>query len=834
MYCKKVSGVSIPISLSKRNENERAATSQVRRDDPQYLEALSWINARRRGNERRQTAADRLADAKPGQEVKLDHLSLTSLPESLLIRAQSAKSLSLFGNNFTAIPRAILSFDAVQKLDVSCNELPSLPAEIAQMQNLRSLDASHNAIATVPTTIGDLQNLESLNLGDNALTELPSTLGRLSKLKALKLSGNMLNDLPTQLAQCAAVRTLDISRNHFEALPPEIGSLAKLRTLKAGKNRLHDVPPTADDNDGVARRALPESIGNLAHLDELDVAGNPLETLPNSFGPFEYVSRSRFEVTRQGKNTLLSKAFSKNVLIRIANTPLPETLVEDGRLTDRPGAPPPPTPLYEPLYRKETRMDDPDGQPLDEISMQRPIAHVMQAMPEIFAAQTTLGQTAATAFASFMRQAGGDEPVRHTSDQEPVQQATQPVEREQVHPGSFTPTPTVASTQPTQTPFSFPSMQQPRAMGSVFSDSSEESEAPSFRRKRRTSTPQTSTPGETPPAPVYSTPPPTGVIPPDVRDQLVWPAATQPFTNGPAGTPFAPGGRPPSTMPMGAPSTPSGQPFQPMSTPMDASFPLGAFAHAMQNPQSAAFAQALQIASLLTRQPSMPQAHSAPIGDMGVNDWWSDYSEAAFDQMHHHGLDMLGFEEVQQNTLAGLAKHHRERLYLQGEHLTQRVEQAKLRGMLGIPGETVGINVWRLGMMMFRQHVICKLAETVAGINKARKESDPSQGHLVEDPLQIALVYQTIVSQELRILGLQHLRKNMDEKPEFRSMFSHIVSPERIASVRQDILREVRRAEDENGRRTLTNFVKDQPFWKEFLASQQSASVAAWRGAYGF
>ena len=128
----------------------------------------------------------------------------------------------------------------------------------------------------------------------------------------------------------------------------------------------------------------------------------------------------------------------------------------------------------------------------------------------------------------------------------------------------------------------------------------------------------------------------------------------------------------------------------------------------------------------------------------------------------------------------------------------------------------------------------CKHKYRTPSINKQKKLNDPSQSHLADDPLQIALVYQTIVSRELQILGLEPLRKNMDENPHFRSMFAHIVSPERTGSVMLDIIREVHRAEDENGRRKLSAFIKEQPFWKEYLASQQSASTAAWRGSYGF
>jgi hypothetical protein len=810
MYCKKVSGVSVPISLSRRSESKRTA-EQTRRDDPQYLEALNWINSRRRGNERRQTAADRLADAKPGEDVKLDHLALTSLPESLMTRASTAKSISLSGNSLPAIPPVVLSFSEVQRLNVSGNELSFLSPQISQMQNLRSLDASHNAIAEVPSTIGALTKLESLNLGDNALRAVTSTIGKLSKLKQLKLSGNMLSDLPPQIAQCTSLRELDISRNHFEVVPDTVGSLRKLRTLKADRNRLTDLEPSADHPDSVEDRAIPESIGNLPRLEEFSVEGNPLSTLPNTFGPFEYVSRRRFQITRQGTNTLVSKVLSNNLKIRIANTPLPETLVTDGRLTDAPGAAPPPVPVYEPLYHKESpAFMQADPPPVDELA-QRPIAQMAHVMPELFAAQTTSGPTGGASFDQFVRQTAGHDMAHH------AQQHPQP--QPQQHP------------QP-QAQTQQPPTQQNEAVYSVFSESSSESDAPSFAFVRKRTTPPVQAPNAAPSASAA------------VNVQTPPPATTQPFIPTQIGAAWRPSGSSPATPPATAvpPSTqiPQQQPAPAQAQtfptmPMGTGLPASGFQHTTHDPQAAAYAQALQMAaSLMQRPATTPHVHSAPFKVAGSNDSWFDFSDPAINQAHQHELDMLGFEQVQHNTLDGLAKHYRERLYLQGDHLKQRLEQAKLRGSMGIPGETVGINVWRVGIMLFRQHVVCNLAETVANINKQKKLNDPSQSHLADDPLQIALVYQTIVSRELQILGLEPLRKNMDENPHFRSMFAHIVSPERTGSVMLDIIREVHRAEDENGRRKLSAFIKEQPFWKEYLASQQSASTAAWRGSYGF
>lgn len=860
MYCRKVSGVSVPISLSRRHESARS-TEQTRQSDPQYLEALNWINARRRGNERRETAVDRLLDANPGEDVTLDNLALTSVPEPLVTRASTAKSLSLSGNALPAIPHPILNFSELQGLNISGNELTALSPHISQMQNLRLLDVSHNAIAEIPATIGTLSKLESLNLGDNALRALPNTIGNLSKLKQLKLSGNMLNDLPPQIAQCAALRELDMSRNHFEMIPPEVGALSKLRKLKADRNRLTDLEPNRDDPDGLHNRAIPEEIGQLPHLEQFDVAGNPLTVLPNSFGPFEYASKRNLEITRQGTNTLLSKVFSKNLRVRIANTPLPKTLANDGRLPELPGSARLSEPVYEPLYDKVSHAPE-DDEPLSpDAYPQRPIAQTARAIPELFAAQTALGQAGAAAFDALARQTAGHDAARYAQQPQPQPPQPQP---------TYHPAPPLANHGPaaqaqaggfaqagpaTQTPandpppFALPAAQQHNAAmpsASMRGPLIPPGQAPAPESPEQPYTQAAPNMQAVPPTaaqpfarPPMSTPlPPNGGMPPGAMPPSGMPsnafspagqsiAAAQLAAHSQAGVPFAP-----AHVAHTAPAVASAHPFQPMSA--GPSFPSASgFAQTAIDPRAAAYAQAMQIASSLLQRPPMPQAHAAPVRTAGANDSWFDYSRPTFDPAHQYELDRLGFEQVQQNTLEGLSLIYRERLYLQGEHLIQRVEQAKLRASMGIPGESLGVNVWRVGIMMFRQHVICNLAETVADINRQKKLTDPSQSHLVDDPLQIALVYQTIVSEDLQILGLEPLRERM-ETPQFKAMFRRIVSPERTDFVRQGIIREVAQAEAENDHATLTAFINEQAFWQDYLASQRAAATAAWRSAYGF
>ncbi|WP_206956067.1 leucine-rich repeat domain-containing protein [Trinickia acidisoli] len=774
MYLRKITSISIPIGLPGSKSNASNAP-QPRRNEENHFATLNWINDRRRNaNERRNEAIKRIDEAQPDANLKLDQLGLTELPGFVLEPATGAKGMSLSGNNLPAIPPTLLSFDKLEKLDLSRNEIGTLPPELRQLTQLRSLDASHNGLAEISPEIGNLRKLKSLNLGHNALKVLPAATGNLSKLKQLTLSGNMLSDLPEQILGCTSLETLDLSRNHFALLPNEVGALVKLRKLNLANNQL------ADYQAGEIReRAIPEPIGELKYLEELDVSGNPLTSLPSSFGAFEYASKRRLTIRQLGKGTLLSRGPT----IHIGNTPLPMALA--GRLTALRGADAPPPPRYEPLYFKEARAlqeADDDG-PSPEFT-QPPIATMAPVMPELFAAQTALGTTHLGPLNELLRRlAGGAQPVAST-------QASQEQSGTAMPSNGGAPTQQHAGIVPPRRAVHFAEVE------SVDSESS--SEPPTF-------------------APAHASPPLSAV------------PASNPRTGQPEGVPsFTP------------------PPAAPSNMPPSSSNPLGGFA-----PQTSAATQAPLLAELFQRlttlsygaqPPYAPYIHSAPVAPANHRRTLFDYSTPAYnDAEHQFELDMHGIEEVQQNLLAGLAEEHRERIYLQGPRLEQYVEEAKLKAQANRrdpahPRDLLARDLWSLGIMMFRQHVICNLAERVAVVNKEKKTQDPSRTDLIEDPLSIALVYQTLVCKpsELQILGLHDLRNQLDGNEDFKRMFKSVAAPERYDVVRTQIKDEVRQAETREGGRHLAEFVRRQPFWQQFLQEQKTGARAAWRYAHGF
>lgn len=848
MHCKKISGVSIPIGLPGLAAGNRSSDERTpRRSEEFHFASLNWINdTRRQPNERRDVAAKVLGNMRTGSKLTLAGLQLTDLPDTVLEPAAESKDISLSGNSLRAVPRAMLNFNKLEHLNISRNALGELPAELKELPKLLSLDVSHNGLAVIPPAIGQLRMLRSLNVGDNALKDkalnkaLPETFGNLIKLRKLNLSGNMLVDLPERIRDCVRLEELDISRNHFALLPDEIGELAQLRELNVSNNQLADNPVgqegnvLLDEKTGNALKAIPESIGTLKHLMNLNVSGNPVKSLPSSFGPFEYASKRRREI----KPLEERKLRLSGLRINIDNTPLPEELAggegRGGRLPRLTGKHAPSPPRYAPLYSKVSNAPDNLVSPPNPL-VQNPIATMAPAIPDLLAAQTHLGTSHVGQLDELLRRLVAGTQAGTTAQMYPVNTGPS---------GMAVPMQQHTAAEP-----SFGADVQNGAMHDrveIETVSDVLSSASSARSFAFSYSPEAS--GN-----------PVG------NRQTGQSEGTASFTQAPTGpTNFASASAP---VPGGATNLPMGTTnfvatlanmaaastnvlAGPANLPAGNANVLGGVA-----PQASPAMQDKLLADLFQRVAMLgggsqlpPYIHSAPLTAVNHHRTVFDYSMPAYnDPAHQLQLDTLGAKEIYKSVLVGLANTYKERIYLQGEQLNQRVRdiyrnaQPDLRETYILTQEQMltreqicARELWTLGVMMFRQHTICGLAAQVVATNQLKREADPSRTDLLLDPLQIALVYETLVSKrdELQILGFDELRSKFDDGP-YQRVFSTVVSPENVAMVRQQIMQEVRNAETYEQGRLVAEYVGRQPFWQRFQATQQSAAAAVLRARYG-
>lgn len=757
--------IPVPINLSGSSSSNASAKSKSIRRTEYDDETLKWLNDnKRQSNERRDIAADRLIAAKPGGEVLLAQLGLTDVSDHLLAHAADAAQIELAGNNLSEIPRRMLAFRKLQRLDLSANKFRTLPSELGRLTSLRKLNVFHNELSDLPETIGDLTKLESFNAGDNAIEYLPNTIGNLTNLKKLSLSGNLLIDLPKEIKACKNLEKVDLSRNHFEKLPDELGSLVNLRILLASDNALAD---NVAETGEATHRAIPESVGRLPKLKEFDVTGNPLTFLPTTFNALEYASERKMKIKRFGNRSL---AWSE-LNIRIGNTPLPVELAKEGRLPELETVP---QVQYKPLYQPPHLSEEPV--PHEEANLEPPldafeensISRMARAMPELLAAQTALGGNGQGVLGELLRSLAANGMLGGTG-------------------------------QPLMPPV-HPPMDQSRYSGGPAQPGGA---MPFVARGGEGVVPGAA------PGPSYG--PPAG-----------YPQTVQHNAGFSANPAFA---QPPAT------HLPFAQPYMapaPLSQPAFAQPPAASFGGMFQPApgqavQSPMLAELFQRLSVMPAAPQRPHAYAAPLHTPGLRKTLFDYSAPSYSSDEQYSLDMIGLHQLHNATLTGLAEMFRERIYLQGAELEQRVQEAK---MLGNPKR----DLWTLCSMMFRQHVICDLAGKVANTNAAKKAANPGKLDLPEDPLQIAMMYQVLVCRpnELQILGFDDLRRHLDENPTFQSMCRNIVPPEQHDFFRINIMNDVKRAETQDNRRLVKEFAARQPFWQQFLSEHKSATNAMW------
>ncbi|PYE76169.1 leucine rich repeat (LRR) protein [Xylophilus ampelinus] len=765
-------------------------------------------------------------------------------------------SLSLAGNNLTSIDAAIFQLLKLKQLDISRNLLGGISGEIGQLQDLRALDASNAGIEWVPAQIGSLPKLENLDLSNNALDRLPSEIGNLSKLEVLKLNGNMLKNrpaaceidesqqagLPQEIGRLSKLRELDLSSNHFQSVPEEIGRLGNLQTLKFNHNAL---------TDGLDSHAIPGSIAQLKNLGVLDLSDNPeLASIPRDFGPLHYSSKKKLQIGRQQQaNSPSAKILSKTlslgrnksedqapvpIAISVKNTAIPWTMFEAGRLPALSPADRPPPLQAKALYappndavgaRGISRMQEPD-----ERMVPHPLANAVPpgamrppAMLPVDGAQqpfTAYGDM--QAFQWLMQRAagaGGDvqqQPfsMPHSAELPVPERARSPDAQSDCSTDSFASASDMPFHETASAPVPGSGMTRPT---NVMSASSSAANPAGGVQPRHGGTPSLPMP-PTHAFPSHGAPPPYGPL--VQRDPMPFAALQQPSQ------PYAP---PHAAYRDGAPAgaaAPVRYPQQPQVT-FPGSMPFGNMALQPFGAQATGFAgaSALQnplFAGLLSKiaagvaPPPMGIQHSGGFG-RDIRPAYSPQLVSPAQAM----FERIGIASIQASRLKGLSESCS--LELEGDLLNHRIGEA-------LRSDSPGKNLWNIGLSIYRQKFINDRANDVAAINRDKKNNSPVPlaALLIDDPKQIALVYQTLVSNELGIPGFEAWRRKLDDgDEEYLGLFGRVVAPSDFDNVRRHLITDLFAQESQNYGLAVAEFVENQNFWKNFQRDVKKAEKFA-------
>lgn len=170
------------------------------------------------------------------REIRLQHNTFTSFPDSLSFFADTLTSINISHNRLAgeAFMGEGFEFPALRELHIANNQITSLTPLITLLQapNLQKLDISFNRIATLPVLRESFPSLDVLLVSNNKLEELDPT--SVAGLRVVAADNNDIAHLNPRLGLLNLQR-LEVSGNRFRVPRWDVlerGTEATLRWLR--------------------------------------------------------------------------------------------------------------------------------------------------------------------------------------------------------------------------------------------------------------------------------------------------------------------------------------------------------------------------------------------------------------------------------------------------------------------------------------------------------------------------------------------------------------------------------------------------------------------------
>jgi len=231
-----------------------------------------------------------------------DGKMIDQFPESIC-QMKKLKTLTLYRNDLTTLPKCIKNLKNLEQLDVNLNNLQSLPKEIGNLTKLKIANLEENEIENIPVEFGKLTKLETLNLEGNKIATLPEEFGNLTNLKDLDLSYNLIGSIPTAIGNLSNLEKLNFNNNKVYRIPSSITKLVKLVSLELNDNKI---------------KVIADAIRKLKNLEGLSIANNLLTELPEALGELQkltFLNLAGNDVTEDDIPEALKKLTDINILL---------------------------------------------------------------------------------------------------------------------------------------------------------------------------------------------------------------------------------------------------------------------------------------------------------------------------------------------------------------------------------------------------------------------------------------------------------------------------------------------------------------------------------------
>lgn len=169
-----------------------------------------------------------------GTNLKLS--CITRIPDKVIEMHHNAlKSitrLELNGNGLESVSSKLSLCDQLRSLNLYDNPITYLPKNLADFRSLEYLYMSQGNLSTLPPSFFQLSNLKWVSLSNMKLKNLSSEIKQLKQLTWLNLMGNQLNTLPIELTQLEHLDEVYLHNNCLPLTqPPEIFHYLKQKKI---------------------------------------------------------------------------------------------------------------------------------------------------------------------------------------------------------------------------------------------------------------------------------------------------------------------------------------------------------------------------------------------------------------------------------------------------------------------------------------------------------------------------------------------------------------------------------------------------------------------------
>jgi len=225
-----------------------------------------------------------------GGDLKWESLADFKNPEAF------QGSIDLSGRNLADLPKNLLPFTNINRLDLGNNRYTSIPDEMAHFKNLKILRLDDNMVTSFDSSKLP-EGLQEIMLDRNQLKNFSDV--KLANLKIVTLESNPMQSSDMNFSGLESLELIHIGNSRLTALPESACTLKRIEWVSAGNNLL-TVARLCFKNPAfkmlnLYKNQVRNIIIETTNIRELHLGKNLIQELPTKFRSLNGLSVLRLE-----------------------------------------------------------------------------------------------------------------------------------------------------------------------------------------------------------------------------------------------------------------------------------------------------------------------------------------------------------------------------------------------------------------------------------------------------------------------------------------------------------------------------------------------------------